>query len=187
MRRFKNGLILEPLMPPPADIRRPIPLLPVFMDQNTTSNNIEIVRNMLREQCELQDDFFDQKPALLAGGDNKTLNRMWSAKQAAGDNSTEYDRLSFLVPIGGLSHAQMHAVDAILRARWGPEAKPGLQNHSSLRYAGGRMGRRFVTPENYVYSHARTFITIAGEVESWPNSSTLVWVLLAGIYHRQIY
>jgi len=46
--------ILEPLLPPPADIRRPIPLLPVFMDQNTTSNNIEIVRNMLREQCGLQ-------------------------------------------------------------------------------------------------------------------------------------
>jgi hypothetical protein len=150
---------LEPLPPPPAGIRRPIPLLPIFMDQNTTSNNIEVLRNILREQCELQDNFFDQKPAILVGGDNKTLNRMWSAKHVAVDNSAEYDRLNFLVPIGGLFHAQMHAIDAILRAHWGPEAKPGLQNHSSLRYAAGRMGRRFVTPDSYVYSHARTFIT----------------------------
>jgi hypothetical protein len=43
------------------------------MDQNTTSNNIEVLRNILREQCELQDNFFDQKPAILVGGDNKTL------------------------------------------------------------------------------------------------------------------
>lgn len=156
--RFKFP-ILDPLSPPPADIRRPIPLLPIFMDQNTTSNNIEVLRNILREQCELQDNFFDQKPAILVGGDNKTLNRMWSAKHAATDNSVEYDRLNFLVPIGGLFHAQMHAIDAILRTHWGPEAQPGLQNHSSLRYAAGRMGRRFVAPGSHVYSHARTFIT----------------------------
>ena len=159
---------LEPLPPPPASIRRPIPLLPIFMDQNTTSNNIEILRNILREQCELQDNFFDQKPAIPVGGDNKTLDRMLSAKRLTGrDSSTEYERLNFLVPIGGLFHAQMHAIDAILRVHWGPEAKPGLQNHSSLRYAAGRMGRRFVTPDiiamfTVTPEHS---LLIAGELE----------------------
>jgi len=67
-----------------------------------------------------------QEKSVILVGDNKTPNRMWSAKQAAVqvDNASEYDRLNFLVPIGGLSHAQMHAIDAILRAHWGPEAKP---------------------------------------------------------------
>jgi hypothetical protein len=58
------------------------------MDQNTTSNNIEIVRNMLREQCELQDNSFDQKPAILIGGDNKPLNRI-----VVGETSCQLNRI----------------------------------------------------------------------------------------------
>jgi len=37
---------------------------------------------------------FNDHPAILIGSDNKTLNRMWSAKRTAVDNTSEYAKLT---------------------------------------------------------------------------------------------
>jgi hypothetical protein len=141
------------------DLSRPIALMPIQMDESTISNNIDIIRNILREQLSLDDDFFETEPAIPAGGDNKTLNRMWSAKAGAADNTGAYDRLDHIVPLPGLFHAQMHVIEAIIKAHWGDEAKEGLKvDHCALRYSAGRMARRFVGPKNLVFTHGRTFV-----------------------------
>jgi hypothetical protein len=45
------------------------------------------------------------------------------------------------------------------RPTGGDEAKGGLKvDYCTLRYSAGRMARRFVGPENLVYTHGRTFI-----------------------------
>jgi hypothetical protein len=100
------------------DVSRPTALMPVQIDENTISNNIDIM-HILRDQLKLDDDFFEARPAILMGGDNKTLNRMWSVMAGAGDNSGVYGRLNHVVPLLGLFHAQMHVVEAIIKAHWG--------------------------------------------------------------------
>lgn len=70
-----------------------------------------------------------------------------------------YERFEWMKPIPGLFHAQMHTLEAIIKAHWGSEAKDGYGvDHCSLRYAAGKMARHFVSPKKQVYSHARTFI-----------------------------
>lgn len=151
---------VERLDPPPASCRRPVPLMPVMKDESTVANNIEIIRNLLREQLEIPDDVFEMdEPVFLLGGDNKTCNRIWSAIQASSGNMLAYDRLRHIIAIPGLFHAQMHIVSAIISLYWGDEPKSGDKlSHATLRYAAGKMARKFVGPSNQVYTHARTFL-----------------------------
>jgi hypothetical protein len=53
--------------------------MPIQLSENTTVNNIAIIDNILIEQLGMKEEFNDH-PTMLVGGDNKTLNRMWSAK-----------------------------------------------------------------------------------------------------------
>jgi Centromere DNA-binding protein complex CBF3 subunit, domain 2 len=48
---------------------------------------------------------------------------MWSAKARADDNIEAYNRLDHAVPLPGLFHAQMHVIEAIVKAHWGEEAR----------------------------------------------------------------
>lgn len=50
----------------------------------------------------------------------------------------------------------MHTLKAIIKIHWGSETTQtrGV-DHSSLRYAAGKMARHFVSPKKQVYSHAR--------------------------------
>jgi hypothetical protein len=141
------------------NLDQPIALMPIQIDESTITGNIDIISNILRDQLGLDDSFFETRPVVLIGGDNKTLNRMWSAKTGAVDNTGAYDRLDHVVPLPGLFHAQMHVIEAIIKAHWGEEAKGGLKvDHCALRYSAGRMARRFVGPGNLVFTHGRTFI-----------------------------
>jgi len=98
------------------DVSRPTALMPVQIDESTISNNIDIMHNILRDQLKLDDDFFEARPAILMGGDNKTLNRMWSAMAGAGDNSGVYERLNHVVPLPGLFHVWPPAMCQFHRA-----------------------------------------------------------------------
>ena len=151
---------VERLDPPPANCRRPVPLMPVMKDESTVANNIEIIRNLLREQLAIPDDVFEKdEPVFLLGGDNKTCNRIWSAIHASTGNTSTYDKLRHIIAIPGLFHALMHIVSAIISLYWGDEPKPGERlSHATLRYAAGKMARKFVGPSNQVYTHARTFL-----------------------------
>jgi uncharacterized protein DUF6589 len=72
----------------------------------------------LIEQLGIKEEFNDH-PTILIGGDNKTLNRIWSAKRTAVDNTSEYAKLKHILPIPGLFHAQMHMLEVITKAHWG--------------------------------------------------------------------
>ena len=137
----------------------PIPLMPIQTSENTTSGNIEILQNIFREQLALSDEYFDQGPAIIVGGDAKTVNRMWSAIHGVGDNIDRDCRLEHIVPAPGLFHVQMHIIATIMKTHWGEEPASGDRcNHAALRYLSGKMARRFVSPTNMVFAHARTFV-----------------------------
>ena len=143
----------------PRGIREPVPLMPVMKDESTVSNNIEILKQWHRVDLGLSDSFFDSRPVLPVGGDNKTCNRLWSAMYGAVGNTNIYDRLHHLLVIPGLFHAQMHVVSAIIKLYWGADPEPGQRvPHATLRYAAGKMGRKFVSPSNQIYAHARIFL-----------------------------
>jgi len=95
---------------------------------------------------------FNDHPTILIGGDNKTLNRMWSAKRTAVDNTSEYAKLKHILPIPGLFHAQMHMLEAITKAHWGVLPKEGKLSQASLRCSSGRLGRRHVGPGKARYA-----------------------------------
>jgi len=61
--------------------------MPIQLSENTTVNNIAIIDNILIEQLGMKEEEFNDHPAILIGSDNKTLNRMWSAKRTAVDNT----------------------------------------------------------------------------------------------------
>ena len=163
LARAKEGAempVVDLLGIPPSDIRKPIPLMPIQTDESTTANNIQILHNIFRDQLKLCDEHFElENPVHPVGGDNKTLNRMWSAKCGADGNTSKYNKLHHVFPLPGLFHAQMHIVDAITKLYWGAEAEKGKRtNQATLRYAAGKMARKFVSPTSQVYSHGRTFI-----------------------------
>ena len=137
----------------------PVPLMPIQTSEDTTSGNIEVLRNIFREQLALSPEYFDQHPAILVGGDAKTVNRMWSAMLGATDNVDAYGRLEHVVPIPGLFHIQMHLIATIVKTHWGDEPAGGERcNHAALRYLSGKMARRFVSPTTMIFAHARTFV-----------------------------
>jgi hypothetical protein len=106
--------------------------MPIQLSENTTVNNIAIIDNILIEQLGMKEEFNDH-PTMLVGGDNKTLNRMWSAKRTAVDNTSEYAKLKHVLHIPGLFHAQMHTLEAITKAHWGVLPKEGKLSQASLR------------------------------------------------------
>jgi len=132
--------------------------MPIQLSENTTVNNIAIIDNILIEQLGMKEEEFNDHPTILVGGDNKTLNRMWSAKRTAVDNTSEYAKLKHVLPIPGLFHAQMHTLEAITKAHWGVLPKEGKLSQASLRYSSGRLGRRHVAPGKVRYADSRTFI-----------------------------
>jgi hypothetical protein len=156
--------VVDQLSVPPLDRRSYYPLMPIMISEDKTSGNIAIIQDIFRKQLNLPDDYFESRPgepapAIGVGGDNKTANRIWSAKYNAGNNISAFDRLEFAQVIPGLFHAEMHAVHAIIKAHWGVVQKEGRCNHSALRYAAGKMARKFVSPENMVFAHAKTFLS----------------------------
>jgi len=91
--------------------------MPIMISEDKTSGNIAIIEDIFRNQLNLPHDYFESRhdepaPAIGIGGDNKTGNRIWSAKYNAGDNISAFDRLGFAQVIPGLFHAEMHAVHA---------------------------------------------------------------------------
>jgi len=134
--------------------------MPIQLSENTTVNNIAIIDNILIEQLGMKEEEFNDHPAILIGSDNKTLNRMWSAKRTAVDNTSEYEyaKLKHVLPIPGLFHAQMHTLEAITKAHWGVLPKEGKLSQASLRYSSGRLGRRYIAPGKVRYADSRTFI-----------------------------
>jgi hypothetical protein len=155
--------VIDQLPVPPPDRRSHYPLMPIMISEDKTSGNIAIIEDIFRNQLNLPRDYFESKhdepaPAIGIGGDNKTANRIWSAKYNAGDNISAFDRLEFAQVIPGLFHAEMHAVHAIIKAHWGVVKKDERCNHSALRYAAGKMARKFVGPDNMVFAHAKTFL-----------------------------
>lgn len=71
----------------------PVPLMPIMISEDTTANNIQIVENIVRDQLNLTDNFFEQEPppVILVGGDQKTVSQLFSAKFSAGDCASAYD------------------------------------------------------------------------------------------------
>ena len=146
---------------PEPSRRMPVPMMPIQISENTTVGNIQILEDIFRNQLGLSDGYFESRPAVLVGGDAKTVNRMWSAIYSAGENISAYDQLKHVVPIPGLFHAQMHLMETIVKTHWGePSKKSGRCNHSSLRYSAGNMARKYVSPieGKPVFSHMRTFV-----------------------------
>ena len=149
-------------IPPLDSARKPTPMMPVMIDESTTQGNIDILREIFRKQLRLDDDVFEsQAPAFLVAGDNKTLNRIWSAVYGAAGNISQYDKLQHLVAVPGLFHGLMHVVIAITALYWGaaPDQEGGCVSHATLRYVAGLMRRKFVGPNNLVYTHGKTFLT----------------------------
>ena len=87
-----------------------VPII-IQLSENTTVNNIAIIDNVLIEQLGMKEEEFNDHPTILIGGDNKTLNRMWSAKRTAVGYTSEYARFKHVLPIPGLFHAQMHMLE----------------------------------------------------------------------------
>jgi hypothetical protein len=79
-------------LPIPAVSKREItPFMPIMMDENSVSNNIQILHNVFRTQAGLAEAEFNDHPLHLVGGDCKTVNRIWSAQRAASGNvSSQY-------------------------------------------------------------------------------------------------
>src|SRR3954469_25725147 len=51
--------------PPPPERRSPIPLMPIQISEDTISGNIEILKNVFRNQLSFSDQYFEGRPAVL--------------------------------------------------------------------------------------------------------------------------
>ncbi|KAF7857268.1 hypothetical protein EAF04_009509 [Stromatinia cepivora] len=155
----------------PSNRRGLTPVYPIPLDESTTANNREILRN-LTQQFGLDDEFFENNRefTILVGGDNKTLERIWSCKTIGKYAQKIYDQLHHIVVIPGLFHGQMH-VGKGKRKRNEEDDREEMDdkdaeegplvdkiNHSTLRYAAGKTQRKKISPTNQIYAHGRTFL-----------------------------
>lgn len=98
-----------------------------MITKNTTANNIHIVENIIREQLDITDEFFNQKPlpVVLIERDQKTVSYLFFAKYFAGNCSSAYNWFQWMKPTPGLFHVQMHTFKAIIKVHWGSKATQG--------------------------------------------------------------
>ena len=66
--RIKNSLewpAIEPLEILPAHLRKPVPLMPIQLSENTTANNIAIIDNILIEQLGMTEEEFKDRKSVV--------------------------------------------------------------------------------------------------------------------------
>ena len=118
-------------------------------DESTTSNNIQIVKDIYVRQFNMEETKPEFETTLrLVGGDLKTWSRIQSAKQLRSDISEQaFDRFDWLLPSLGLWHLRLNMLQLIHKAHWG-NIKPA--DSSTLQYAADRWDRsQVVQPNNF--------------------------------------
>jgi hypothetical protein len=160
------------------EVRRSMPLFPIQLDESTTKNNIEILRNIHVDQCKLPSKFFETKPGpvLLVGGDNKTIQKQWKISLTSAENDGVYDQHRHLLAVPGLFHTLMNFARGIIGVYYNGaklEKKRGAKkatdrehvpnrhkiNKSTLRRMQVVLNRKFVAPEStQLFTHQRSFI-----------------------------
>ncbi|MCJ1360191.1 MAG: hypothetical protein MMC33_010194 [Icmadophila ericetorum] len=126
-----------------------LPLKPVMKDESTTSNNIQIVKDIYVRQSNMEETKPEFEITLrLVGGDLKTWSRIQSAKQLRSDISEQpFDRFDWLLPSLGLWHLRLNMLQLIHKAHRG-NIKPA--DSSTLQYAADRWDRsQVVQPNNF--------------------------------------
>ena len=123
------------------------PLDPIHEDESSTKGNIEILANILHQQCQLDrdkdSDLWNNKLRLIYG-DQKTWARLWAIKRGGSEQELPgYGQMKWLLPVPALFHTKMCYLKVIHRTFW--SAKPPVQvdgdiSHSSASTA--NTGRR---------------------------------------------
>jgi hypothetical protein len=169
-----------------------VPLFPIQLDESTTKNNVEILRNIHITQCRFPLSFFGPqiRPLLLVAGDNKTMQRIWKIIGTSGSNDEDYEKMRHIVVVPGLFHTLMNYCRGVVGVYWldgnkragGPKtgSMRDILNRSTLQFTGTILGRKFVSPEStQLFTHQRSFI-----VDNYEGRVLALLYQKLGINHR---
>lgn len=124
---------------------------PIMKDENSVSNNIDIIENIFRQQFSLdeQEDQYKDGSRLLSG-DLKTWRLILSARTLRTKTSSRRaDSLEWVVPVLGLWHIRYNMIRLIHDVHWGG---PKEADASTLQLHADRLSRHRVVDSSKNFS-----------------------------------